>query len=51
MSKLQILALVVVIVIGLSAVLCYATLWAEPREEDPPAPPVRDVADFDEERL
>jgi len=33
------------------AALCVVTLAAEPRAEDPPPTPARDLVDFDEERL
>lgn len=49
MTPTQILCLAIGCAVIAVAILCYATLWAEPREEDP-APPA-DLVDFDEERL
>lgn len=51
MTTTETIILGVCIVAGACAILCYATTWAEPREDDAPPAPARDLVDFDEERL
>lgn len=51
MSTGQIITLSIVIVLGLAAVLCYATQWLEPRDYDPEPPAKRDPLDIDTEFL
>lgn len=52
MTITEIIIRAAVCIFAVAALLCYATLWAEARNDDPEPPePETDLVDFDEERL